>query len=221
MDIITHTSTIVFNTVDLELDHLAITLADSKTRILSAPTFDKIMGRASVNLPSILSAGSKAQLQVGFRGKLTSSMQGYYKSGWEHEGNAKYYALTQFEVLGFNVSSSSFSQMPDRFCSHQPTAARRAFPCWDEPLLKATFAISLISRENTVNLSNMSASSEKPYEPKFKEDPGSAVSSLTQWFSSLNMQDTNAKEKWKITKFETTPPVRNSLHKDKVHFPIW
>ncbi|KAJ7699603.1 hypothetical protein B0H17DRAFT_926293, partial [Mycena rosella] len=47
----------------------------------------------------------------------------------------------------------------------EPTYARRVFPCWDEPALKATFAISLISRAGTVNLSNMAAAFEGPYDP--------------------------------------------------------
>ena len=40
-----------------------------------------------------------------------------------------------------------------------PIDARRALPCWDEPLLKATFSVTLVSRKGTVNLSNMPARS--------------------------------------------------------------
>jgi aminopeptidase 2 len=91
----------------------------------------------------------------------------------------------------------------------QPTAARRAFPCWDEPLLKATFAITLISRENTVNLSNMPAVSENVYEVSSSEN--SSISGVTKWLSSLALGDKAAEDKWKITKFETTPPVSTYL----------
>jgi aminopeptidase 2 len=56
------------------------------------------MERAIVHFATPLPADSKACLQVGFQGKLTSSMQGYYKSSWEHEGQKQHYALTQFEV---------------------------------------------------------------------------------------------------------------------------
>lgn len=62
--------------------------------------------------------------------------------------------------------------------------------------------------------------SEKPYNPESKEDPDNAVSSLTQWFSSLTMQDTSATNKWKITQFETTPPVRILLYSVGVYFLI-
>ena len=37
----------------------------------------------------------------------------------------------------------------------QPTNARRAFPCWDEPALKATFDITLVAPKDRVALSNM------------------------------------------------------------------
>ncbi|KAI0064927.1 hypothetical protein BV25DRAFT_1914077 [Artomyces pyxidatus] len=39
----------------------------------------------------------------------------------------------------------------------EPTKARRALPCWDEPLLKATFAVTLVSRAGLVSLSSMPA----------------------------------------------------------------
>ncbi|KAG2061505.1 leukotriene A4 hydrolase N-terminal domain-containing protein [Suillus hirtellus] len=63
----------------------------------------------------------------------------------------QYYTLTQFE----------------------PTTARCAFPCWDEPLLKATFAVSMISHPDTVNLSNMPITLEEIYQPQTTkvEDP--------------------------------------------------
>lgn len=39
--------------------------------------------------------------------------------------------------------------------THQATDARRAFPCWDEPAIKATFDITLIVPKERVALSNM------------------------------------------------------------------
>jgi len=37
----------------------------------------------------------------------------------------------------------------------QATDARRAFPCWDEPAVKATFDVTLVVPSDRVALSNM------------------------------------------------------------------
>jgi puromycin-sensitive aminopeptidase len=49
------------------------------------------------------------------------------------EGEEHYAGVTQFE----------------------PTDARRCFPCWDEPAIKATFNVTLVVPVNKVALSNM------------------------------------------------------------------
>ncbi|KAH9921041.1 leucyl aminopeptidase [Fomitopsis serialis] len=118
------------------------------------------------------------------RGDLTDSLMGYYKSvGGEDE----VYALTQFE----------------------PTAARRAFPCWDEPLLKATFSVTMISRADTVNLSNMPVESEDIFDPnagKFDD----TVTWLSDVLASLGLAQGES-EKWKITRFAKSPPMSTYL----------
>jgi aminopeptidase 2 len=86
----------------------------------------------------------------------------------------------------------------------KPTAARRAFPCYDEPLLKATFSITMISRADTVNLSNMPIAHEGRYQPASGKAQG--ASPLEDSLSVLSIEDSES-EKWKVTKFETTPPV--------------
>jgi aminopeptidase N len=41
------------------------------------------------------------------------------------------------------------------YASQQATDARRAFPCWDEPAVKATFDVTLVVPKDRVALSNM------------------------------------------------------------------
>ena len=73
----------------------------------------------------------------------------------------------------------------------QPIDARRALPCWDEPLLKATFSVTLVSRKGTVNLSNMPARSNV-----------AVTGTLTEALFE-GVKDGS----WHATSFETTPPV--------------
>ncbi|KXN92312.1 Aminopeptidase 1 [Leucoagaricus sp. SymC.cos] len=135
---------------------------------------DTTSERLAYTLPKSLPAGSKAMLKISFRGELGESIRGYYKSSYQKDGKTKYYALTQFA----------------------PTAARRAFPCWDEPLFKATYNVVLISRADTLNLNNMPAISEEIITSSHKPvgEPG-----YVALFS--NLQD----GEWKVTQFQTTP----------------
>ncbi|OAX41307.1 hypothetical protein K503DRAFT_848469 [Rhizopogon vinicolor AM-OR11-026] len=186
LDVKKETSTIVFNSADLKLSDASLYSDTLKLKqVDTSRSFDDKMERGILSFSTPLPAGSKATLSIGFSGELTGSMMGYYKSSFEHEGTKKHYALTQFE----------------------PTAGRRAFPCWDEPLLKATFAVTMISRNDTVNLSNMPITSEEIYKPKATnvEDP-----SLEALFSKLTAED-SPEARWKISKFETTPPMSTYL----------
>lgn len=47
------------------------------------------------------------------------------------------------------------------YCNLQPTGARRAFPCWDEPTLRATFDITLVVPKDRIALSNMVSTDKK------------------------------------------------------------
>ncbi|CAB4266596.1 unnamed protein product [Prunus armeniaca] len=79
-------------------------------------------------------------LGIGFEGILNDKMKGFYRSTYEHKGEKKNMAVTQFE----------------------PVDARRCFPCWDEPAWKATFKIRLDDvPSELVALSNMPVVEEK------------------------------------------------------------
>lgn len=79
--------------------------------------------------------GNKYMVYIPFEAPLSSGLQGYYKSSYfDKKRNEKVYlSVTQFE----------------------PTAARYAFPCFDEPEMKATFDIALGHHKNFTALSNM------------------------------------------------------------------
>ncbi|KAK0197309.1 leucyl aminopeptidase [Armillaria mellea] len=180
LDVKDETSTIVLNSADLSFEQVTLTTDTKKEKlVLSSQAVDG--DRISFTLPTSLPAGSKAELSIGpYTGPLGNSMTGYYRSEYKAGGKTKHYSLTQFE----------------------PIDARRAFPCWDEPLLKATFAITMISRADTINLSNMPSNSEKVYVPGNAE-----FSVLEEKFPSLRTLD----GEWKVTTFDTTPPMSSYI----------
>ncbi|KIK68757.1 hypothetical protein GYMLUDRAFT_54326 [Collybiopsis luxurians FD-317 M1] len=172
------TSNIVLNAADLQLADVSVTIAGagSSSSEASAGTFvpvsqsiDAINQRAMFVFPTTFTAGSRLRLFIAFQGQLSGNLIGYYEGTWEHEGEKKLYTVTQFE----------------------PTAARRAFPCWDEPLCKSTFGMSMVSKSSTVNLFNAPVVSEEPYEE------ADDVHGLLKGASSS--------EDWKVTRFDLSP----------------
>ena len=93
--------------------------------IASTPTvidLDEEAERLTITLSSSLPVGAP-RLHLGFRGVLNDKLKGFYRSTFvDTAGEQQVIATTQFEA----------------------TDARRAFPCWDEPDLKAVFAITLV-----------------------------------------------------------------------------
>ncbi|KAF5358359.1 hypothetical protein D9756_001847 [Leucocoprinus leucothites] len=175
LDVKDPTSRIVLHCSGLALGKASLFSDVFKTeQQLAHPDLDKDSERIAYNLSETLPAGSKALLRISFKAELADSIRGYYKSSYEKDGKKKHYALTQFA----------------------PTAARRAFPCWDEPLLKATYAVTLISRADTVNLNNMPSVSEEIIKSDYKPNSEPEYKDI---FSGLKDSE------WKITKFQITP----------------
>ncbi|XP_018553001.1 aminopeptidase Ey [Lates calcarifer] len=85
-----------------------------------------------IQLSGPLQAGSKYELFTEFVGELADDLGGFYRSEYFEDGVKKVVATTQM----------------------QPTDARKAFPCFDEPAMKAVFHMTLIHPQETVALSN-------------------------------------------------------------------
>jgi len=78
-------------------------------------------------------------LELEFTGILNDQLRGFYRSTFDSVDGPQVIATTQFE----------------------PADARRAFPCWDEPDFKATFALSLVVDEHLTALSNGAVTSQE------------------------------------------------------------
>ena len=79
-------------------------------------------------------------VRTGFSGMLSEGLSGLYRSSYSDDsGNTAYLVTTQFEA----------------------PYARQAFPCFDEPQFKATFALSMNIPAAMTGISNMPAISEQ------------------------------------------------------------
>ncbi|KAI0661118.1 hypothetical protein C8Q70DRAFT_695550 [Cubamyces menziesii] len=181
------TDTITLNTLDLNLSgvvlHVMITAGNTKKSVEMAAShqvIDKATQRGIFTFPRSIPAGSVARLTIAFDGVLSNSLSGYYRSTGGKDRTIVY-SLTQF----------------------QATAARKAFPCWDEPALKATFTTTLLSQVGTVNISNMSVRSEELLNATGCVEDGSWLAQ-----KAAELEDLSA---WKVTRFETTPQMSTYL----------
>jgi puromycin-sensitive aminopeptidase len=124
-------STLVLNALDLEVDEPRI-WQDGGGPIEGSATIDAENERVRLEFPQVLAPG-RWNLSLRFRGTLNGKLAGFYRSSYRDASGAEHVlASTQFES----------------------TDARRAFPCWDEPALKATFAITLTIEEPLEAISN-------------------------------------------------------------------
>ncbi|KAJ1658321.1 hypothetical protein IWQ61_002423 [Dispira simplex] len=140
------TSSIVLNAEELEIQaaHIVQDVAKTEQKLASnSITHNATIQTVTIGFVQELPARSIVTLHIQFTGKLNDLMAGFYRSSYtDSEGNKRNMAVTQFE----------------------PTDARRAFPCWDEPSLKARFDVTLNVPADLTALSNMQVISEKPLE---------------------------------------------------------
>ena len=124
---------VVLNAIDLEVSDVEVVSEDGGLRIVASTVeYDEAAERVTFRFDRLIEPGSW-QLLASFRGILNDDLQGFYRSTYKDAaGNDAVIATTQFEA----------------------TDARRAFPCWDEPDFKATFAITLEVAAGLVAISN-------------------------------------------------------------------
>ncbi|MBN3310819.1 AMPN Aminopeptidase, partial [Amia calva] len=116
-----------------------------------------------IELDVELVVGRTYELSTKFWANLDDDLSGFYLSKYKHNGTEKFIATTQM----------------------QPTDARKVFPCFDEPAMKAVFNITIIHLKGTKALFN------------------SEFKSGTQQMIDGKM--------WEITEFISTKPMSTYL----------
>jgi puromycin-sensitive aminopeptidase len=137
------TSEIVLNAVDLEIESTAVESLGRSLAVTSV-TVDEEGERLTIAVGELLSSDEEFSVEVKFHGTLNDLLCGFYRSIFSPtgaiEGTLETIATTHFE----------------------PTDARRAFPCFDEPDLKAVFSVTVDVPEGLSVFSNWSVASEEP-----------------------------------------------------------
>ncbi|KAM5176502.1 aminopeptidase N [Callospermophilus lateralis] len=116
-----------------------------------------------VHLKGYLEVGHKYEMDTEFQGELADDLAGFYRSEYMDGNVKKVVATTQMQAAD----------------------ARKSFPCFDEPAMKAQFSITLIHPKDYVALSNM-----------LPKGPSAAL---------------DGEPDWSVTEFETTPKMSTYL----------
>uniref|UniRef100_A0A4W3JF18 Aminopeptidase n=1 Tax=Callorhinchus milii TaxID=7868 RepID=A0A4W3JF18_CALMI len=131
------TNSIVLHSKYLEITSATIALTqdgiaqhEKAMNVLEFPPYEQIA------LQSIepLGAGEKYIININYAANLSDGFYGFYKSSYKtQDGKTRLLASTDFE----------------------PTSARMAFPCFDEPSFKANFSVKIRRGSQYIALSNM------------------------------------------------------------------
>jgi aminopeptidase N/puromycin-sensitive aminopeptidase len=126
--------TITLHSADLVMHD--VVLASGSKMMNPIITYDVPNEMASLKFGQTIPPG-RASLRIAFDGALNKQLRGLYLS----KTPKRKYAVTQFE----------------------PTDARRAFPSFDEPAMKATFDITLVVDDGDTAISNGAIASDTPF----------------------------------------------------------
>src|SRR5947209_5160259 len=137
LDVRSRVRQLVLNALELKIEAASI---DGKELPASAIKIDEKNDLLALALPSELEPGDHT-LALSFSGKINQQGQGLFYMRYQEQGSGatKLMLGTQFEA----------------------TDARRFFPCWDEPVFRARFQLTVVVPESWLAVSNMPIESEK------------------------------------------------------------
>ncbi|XP_050562659.1 aminopeptidase N isoform X1 [Spodoptera frugiperda] len=141
--VVEETKELTFHGVELTIHEIKIHEKDDDHLIYIVRQLEDVPRNFHIlTLGSSLEVGKQYILSIKYTGILNDNLHGFYRSSYEEKGVKKWIAVTQFQAMD----------------------ARRAFPCWDEPALKARFTISIARPNNMTSLSNMNIVRQSPHE---------------------------------------------------------
>lgn len=154
--ILCSTQAITLNTHQIKIHDSEVFIGQSLVTKSSNVSYDGPKQRATLKFPQVIPVSHDAVIVIKFQGTINNDMAGFYRSKYKpvvpqaasvpRDDEFHYMFSTQFES----------------------SDARRAFPCFDEPNLKATFDVEIELPEDQVALSNMPEKSVRKGRDRFK-----------------------------------------------------
>jgi len=179
IDVLENTKEIILNSKDLEI--IEVKIADINSKDIS---FDKDKQTVSFTFDEIKKG--KHNLSIKFKGILNNDMNGFYRSTYFVGEKKKIMATTQFE-------------------SH---FARKCFPCFDEPSMKAIFSVTLNIPKELMAVSGMPVKNEEIIKDKkkisFEDSPIMSSYLLAFIIGELEYLERETQDKVKV-RIITTP----------------
>ena len=130
IEVLKPTDHIVLNAVDTEIAAAKIAIGDRKEEL--TPRFDSNQQTVSFESQNILEPGLYT-LSFKFQSRIGEQPHGLFIQHYDSKGTLEHLLATNME----------------------PGDARRVFPCWDEPVFRAIFQLSVKARKENTVVSNM------------------------------------------------------------------
>ncbi|KAG7662321.1 uncharacterized protein J8A68_004215 [[Candida] subhashii] len=135
-DVIESTNQLHLNYRDLTISQDSISIIDDSNSRIEVESITEYKNKEYfiIQFNQSIDKGKKIYVTINYDAIIQTNMAGFYKSGYFDDDNKqeKFMLSTQFEA----------------------TDARRAFPCLDEPILKATFKVDITLNSEWVALGN-------------------------------------------------------------------
>jgi aminopeptidase N len=194
-----YTDSTVESTKEIVLNSHELSIISAKVKSTKAVdiSYDKSRQRVTLAFEEDIPAAQNTTLNIKFQGTINNSMVGFYRSKYKP-------AVTPASSVPMDGEHHVMFSTQFESCD-----ARRAFPCFDEPNLKATFDFGIEIPSDQIALSNM---------PMKKIDKSSKDGLQIVWFNSTPIMSTYLLA-WAFGDFEYIEAFTNREYGGK-HIPV-
>ncbi|KAK5641115.1 hypothetical protein RI129_009662 [Pyrocoelia pectoralis] len=197
LEILEDTQNVTLHATDIDIEESSVSVIGSGGEVGVKKT-NKVKDDHAfiIQLEEPLLKNKFYNLTIGkFRGQMISNSRGLYKAHYDYKDQDRVVVVSHFE----------------------PTFARYAFPCFDEPHLKAKFVISLIRGRQYNSIANEALEFTEflggdRYKDTFKETPPMPTYAVA--FAVSDFQSTRKLERHRIL------AQHDAFEKDELEYPL-